>query len=142
MIYERVPTFNFEVVPYHTYNVVWGDMAKSLVHNDGHHDQVEEIGGQVGGDSVPNPGQQGAESGNSDDYIMTKTMLTEALATPVPEASPEIANAGMPLDIEDITTAETFHMAPKVFGTESFQLQLMQWEHMIFSLRVLLLQRV
>jgi hypothetical protein len=120
MIYERVPTFNFEVVPYHTYNVVWGDMAKSLVHNDGHHDQVEEIGGQVGGDSVPNPGQQGAESGNSDDYIMTKTMLTEALATPVPEASPEIANAGMPLDIEDITTAETFHMAPKVFGTESF----------------------
>ncbi len=32
-VYTRVPTYNFEVEPYHTYNVVWGEFAKSIVHN-------------------------------------------------------------------------------------------------------------
>jgi hypothetical protein len=35
-VYERVPTYNFEVEPYHTYNVVWGKAkSTSVVHNQG-----------------------------------------------------------------------------------------------------------
>ena len=33
-VYEKVPTYNLEVLPYHTFNVVWGENAKSLVHNE------------------------------------------------------------------------------------------------------------
>jgi len=32
-VYNRVPTYNFEVEPYHTYNVVWGENVESVVHN-------------------------------------------------------------------------------------------------------------
>jgi len=33
-IYERVPTYNFEVFPYHTYNIVWGkNRDPSVAHN-------------------------------------------------------------------------------------------------------------
>ncbi|RLF26389.1 MAG: hypothetical protein DRN01_04845, partial [Thermoplasmata archaeon] len=32
-VYSRVPTYNFEVEPYHTYNVVWGGGSSSVVHN-------------------------------------------------------------------------------------------------------------
>ena len=31
-VYRRVPTYNFEVEPYHTYNIIWGN-TKSVVHN-------------------------------------------------------------------------------------------------------------
>ena len=34
-VYQQVPTYNFEVLPYHTYNVVWGESSKSIVHNAG-----------------------------------------------------------------------------------------------------------
>ncbi len=40
-VYERVPTYNFEVEPYHTYNVVWGENANSVVHN-AHFDESEQ----------------------------------------------------------------------------------------------------
>lgn len=32
-VYERVPTFNFEVEPYHIYSVVWGNKDFSIAHN-------------------------------------------------------------------------------------------------------------
>ncbi|MCD6237542.1 MAG: hypothetical protein J7K13_06300 [Thermoplasmata archaeon] len=32
-VYKKVPTYNFEVLPYHTYNVVWSNGKSAVVHN-------------------------------------------------------------------------------------------------------------
>ncbi|RLF57982.1 MAG: hypothetical protein DRN25_05760, partial [Thermoplasmata archaeon] len=32
-IYRKVPTYNFEVYPYHNYKVVWGQYAQCIAHN-------------------------------------------------------------------------------------------------------------
>jgi len=61
-IYQRVPTYNFEVAPYHTYNVVWGENTVSLVHN-----QAAPLGKPVA--IIPNPSgdkEKGATSGPSE----------------------------------------------------------------------------
>ncbi len=106
-IYGRVPTYNFEVEPYHTYNVVWGDNAKSLVHN----------------------ANQSEESASS--AIMTKYTLSQALtmnmtalnvsAVNMSAASLKVANSGMPLSTEGlVSSAQFLQMTPKVSGFEGF----------------------
>ena len=32
-VYDRVPTYNFEVEPYHNYEIVWSNNSKAVVHN-------------------------------------------------------------------------------------------------------------
>jgi hypothetical protein len=54
-VYERVPTYNFEVEPYHTYNVVWGENTRSIVHNLGSTDS------QTSGSSGTSTGQTESE---------------------------------------------------------------------------------
>ncbi|HID26198.1 MAG TPA: hypothetical protein EYP23_07060 [Thermoplasmata archaeon] len=41
-IYQRVPTYNFEVEPYHTYIIIWGENAGSVVHNANATTQLNE----------------------------------------------------------------------------------------------------
>jgi len=53
-VYQRVPTYNFEVETYHTYNVIWGS-STSIVHNMGAEtgeSVIKKIGGNGGGGNI------------------------------------------------------------------------------------------
>ncbi|HEC81421.1 MAG TPA: hypothetical protein ENI42_03215, partial [Thermoplasmatales archaeon] len=47
-VYRRVSTYNFEVEPYHTYNVVWGKDSVSVVHNAMAQKNASEVLKKVG----------------------------------------------------------------------------------------------
>ncbi len=42
-VYSRVPTYNFEVEPYHTYNVVWGNNRDSSIAHNAQSNQTDPV---------------------------------------------------------------------------------------------------
>jgi hypothetical protein len=78
-IYERVSTFNFEVVPYHTYSVVWGESRiSSIAHNSGRHN-VSGVGwGEVNGNESDGDSTTGDKLNLSDICFLAGTLIAMA----------------------------------------------------------------
>lgn len=93
-VYQQVPTYNFEVEPYHTYNVVWGSSV-SIVHNMGA-ETGESVKEKVGG------GNGGNLDGMDGETYDGGYLSTSGDKTPQPTATqPAIQQAQLCLDIDE-----------------------------------------
>ncbi|HEC94537.1 MAG TPA: hypothetical protein ENI45_01055, partial [Thermoplasmatales archaeon] len=95
-VYQRVPTHNFEVEPYHTYNVVWGNGASSIVHNAMQQKNASEILKQAGV--------------SGDKYQSTSVKADAGVKTEVQLSKKVVTNSTKKIVIEKI-----IHVVPKTY---------------------------
>ncbi len=108
-VYQQVPTYNFEVEPYHTYNVVWGTTT-SIVHNMGA-ETGESVKKKIGGNGGGGGHIDGMEGKTFDGgYLSTSGDKTpQAAAT-----QPAIQQVQLCLDIDEFANSNK-NISPGLF---------------------------